>query len=168
MDAEDPRYTYNRFGMKGSRVGQAVVDILSKDQPNITVGEIIDEYSPDFVKHFEEAMETGTAKYKSPFYILVFSGKEMWATNIMRNWFVPRQTAPLALDLVYEYPNKTKTLYLVDGYKGDIKLLWSIPGIEECKSVLNNPLAYHPDLVEWIDKCFKGTLDQASYTFDNQ
>lgn len=163
MDAKDKRYSYNRFGMKGARVGQAVVDMMSKDRPDITVGEIMDDYSKDFVRQFEEAVETGSKLYGNPFYIFVLSAKEMWAVNMVRSWFIPRQTPPYASDMMVEHPNKTKTLYLVDCERGQAKLLWTVPSLQECASVQAHPDLYHEDLVRWCRECLRGTLDKDSY-----
>jgi hypothetical protein len=163
MDAKDKRYKYDRFGMKGARVGQAVVDILSKDQPDTTVGDIMGEYGKDFVKQFEEAVETGSKLYESPFYIFVLSAKEMWAVNMVRSWFIPRQTPPYASDMMVEHPNKTKTLYMIDYKNGKAGLLWTVPSIQECATVEANADLYHPDLVKWCSQCLKGTMDKDSY-----
>ena len=168
MDANDKRYDYNRFGKKGKRVGQAVVDILSKDQPIYTAEEILNEYAPKFVQELEDCIKENHKKYTSPFYVFVLTGKEMWAENVLRNWFVARQTPPHAIDMVVEFPHKSKTLYMVDAEKGKVKVLWTIPGIEDCKSIMKDPLIYDPHLVQWIIDCFEGKLNKDSYSFEEK
>ena len=61
------KYDYNRFGSHAKRVGQAVVDILSKPHQEQTVGETLDAYSPDYAKEIEKCIEENQHKYKSPF-----------------------------------------------------------------------------------------------------
>lgn len=161
QEANSLRYSYNRFGSKGKRVGQAVVDILSEDQPTYTAGEIIDGYAPKFAEELQRAVETGLRLYRPPFYVFVLSHKEMWAENVVRNWFIPRQTAPYALDAMAEYPHRTKTLYLVS--PSEVKVVWSLPGIEDCKTVLARKEMYAPELVEWIVKCFQGDFERDCY-----
>ena len=73
MDSNDPRYKYNRFGMKGARVGQAVADILSKDQPTYTAGEILDGFGAKFAQELEKSVNDSIGKYKSPFYIMALT-----------------------------------------------------------------------------------------------
>ena len=90
MDAKDPKYQYKRFGMEAKRVGQAVVDILSKEQPNQTVEETLEQMAPEYLKQMEIAIQEGSERHQNPFYVLVFTHKEMWAANVMRNWFVSR------------------------------------------------------------------------------
>jgi hypothetical protein len=165
MDANDPRYQYNRFGMKGARVGQAVADILSKDQPTYTVEEILEGFNVRFAQELEKAVNDSLEKYESPFYVLALTKKEFWAENVVRNWFIPRQSAPYAMDMMIQYPNHTKTLYVVHEQRGDIKVAWSIPAYEECKSIAKHPATYHPELVKWIEDCFSGKLNLDKYDY---
>lgn len=165
MEASDPRYDYNRFGSAGKRVGQAVVDILSKEQPSYTVGDVLDGYATKFAQELEKCIEDNKDKYRGAFYVLVMTHKEMWADNVVRNWFIARQTPPYAMDMMQSYPHRTKTLYMVDPKKGHITIIWSIPGFEECKSILKNKETYDPQLVKWIVDCFNGDLDKDSYEF---
>lgn len=165
-EANDKRYSYNRFGSKGKRVGQAVTDILSKDQPTYTAGEILDEFAPKFAEEFAKCVEENRHKFDHPFYVFVLSGKEMWAVNMVRNWFIARNTPPYAIDMMVQYPNRTKTLYLVDGRTGAHKILWSLPSLDECKVVLRNKDLYSSELVNWIIQCFEGKLERDKYSFD--
>ena len=165
MDAKDKKYAYERHGMKGARAGQAVHDILSKDQPTYTAEDILDAYAPKYMADLEKCVDENKSKYQSPFYIYVLSHKEMWAENIVRNWFIARQTPPYALDMVVQYPHQMKTLYMVDTKIGKIKLLWTLPGLEDCKSIVKEKHKYDPDLVKWIEMCFSGQLDRDTYSF---
>jgi len=158
MDPKDKRYSYDRFNMKGARVGQAVYDILSAKEQTTTVEEIIDEYAHSFVKELEDTIKSNEHKYQKTFYVFVLSNKEMWALNVVRNWFVARATAPDALDMVAQYPNHSKILYAVDKDTNEVSLKWTIPGIQDCVSIMNHPQLYDPQLCKWIDECFKGKL----------
>lgn len=158
MDAKDKRYSYDRFNMKGSRVGQAVYDILAAKEETTTVEEIIDEYAHKFVQELEDTIKSNEAKFQKTFYVFVLSNKEMWALNVVRNWFVARATAPDALDMVGQYPNHSKILYEVDKESNKVSLKWTIPGIQDCISIMNKPALYDPQLCRWIDDCFKGKL----------
>lgn len=165
-ESDKKKYTYDRFGSKGMRVGQAVYDILSKDQPTYTAEDILNEYAPKYMEEIERCIESNKDKLRTPFYVFVLTHKEMWAENVVRNWFIARQTPPHALDAVTDYPHHTKTLYLVDTSKGKMKLCWTLPGLEDCKSVTKNPQIYDPSLVKWIRECFEGKLDKDCYSFE--
>jgi len=160
------KYDYDRFGCHAKRVGQAVVDILSKPYATQTVGETLDAYAPDYAKEIEKCVEENQHKYKSPFYVFVITKKEMWAENVVRNWFIARQTPPHAFEMMEQYPNATKTLYLVDAKKGHVEALWSLPGWQDCITIAKNPDQYDPKLVKWIEMCLSKSLDRDSYTFD--
>jgi hypothetical protein len=141
---------------KTSKVGQAVQDILSKAQPEVEVGEIISEYSNDYVKQMNIAVERGMRELKPPFYVVVLHKKEMWALNVMRNWFVTRQTKPLPKSMWERFPNFMHTVYEYTG--SEIKLLWSLPSPSEAKVILKNWDLYHPQLVKWVRDALAGTL----------
>lgn len=155
----DSKYNYNRFGQKGQRVGQAILDIVSKDQPSQTVEDTMVEFGPDYVKEFETAVNYGCKHFQSPFYVMVLSKKEMWACNLVRNYFIPRQTYPYGTETVIQYPNYTKTLYKVNANTQQIDILWSIPGHSDCQVIASNPSAYDPQLVQWIFQCYAGKFD---------
>lgn len=165
MKNDAKKYQYNRRGQKGARVGQAVADILSQDNETMTCGELLEGFGVRFAQELESTINANLDKYDSPFYVLALTKKEYWADNIVRNWFIARQTAPYALDLTIRYPGYTKTLYVINSTKGDLKVAWSIPGIEECKSICKNPDLYSSELVGWIRMCFEGKLDLDSYEY---
>lgn len=165
MDSNDPKYTYNKRGSKGARVGQAVADIHSKDQPNYTVGEILEGFGARFAKELEDTINNNMDKYESPFYVFALTKKEHWAENIVRNFFIARQTPPHALDMMIQFPGYTKTLYIVNSDRGDLKVAWSIPGWQECISILKTPEIYSQELVQWIKDCFNQKLDLDDYSY---
>lgn len=163
MDSKNPRYWYNKHGMKGARVGQAVTDMLSKEVEPMTCGELLEGFGAKFAQELEKSVNDSLGKFDSPFYILAFTKKEFWSEIIIRNWFVPRQTAPHTKDLALSYPNHAKTLYVVNGDKGDIKVAWSIPAAQDCVSILKNPSIHSRELIQWIADCYSGKLDLDNY-----
>jgi hypothetical protein len=166
-EASSNKYDYNRFGSKGQRVGQAVFDIISHYQPMQTVGETLDAFGPDYAKQMEECIEDNEHKYTNPFYIFVLTKKEFFANNVLRNYFIARQTPPHAFDMMEQYSNYTKTLYIIDANRGNIKCLWTLPGFDDCITIARNPANYDPDLVKWVEDCFSKKLDKDSYGFDD-
>lgn len=163
MDSKDKRYSYEQFGTKGSHVGQAVSDILSKTQPNYSVGEILDAYQHSFAKELEDTIQNNYKRYADPFYILVLANKEMWAPNVGRSWFVARQTPPYATDMLVTFPNHLKILYKIQNSKMSCELLWTIPGMQDISSIRKSEEIYDPQLVKWIHDALNGNLDKDSY-----
>ena len=158
-NTDKSKYTYNRFGMKGARVGQAVYDILSKDQPDYTVEELLEGMNQKFLEGFEECIKNGTKEYHNePFYVLVLQKKELTmlgVSNVVENVFVARKSEPRAIDLVQEYPHAVKILYAIDPKKGDFSIKWCMPDIEACKSIAKNPQSVDPQVYKWINQCFQ-------------
>ena len=161
------KYDYIKNGSKAKRVGQAALDLMAGAQGIQTVGETLDAWGPDYAKQMEECIHDNAHRYKNPFYVFVLTKKEPWLDNILRNWFIARQTPPHAFDMMEQYSNHTKSLYLIDERKGNIKLLWSLPGFSDCITVAKNPHLYDPELVGWIEDCFNRKLDRDNYTFDD-
>lgn len=163
MDSNNPRYIYDKHGMHGARVGQAVTDILSKEQPECTVEEMLEGFSKKFVEELEKSVQDGLEKYKDTFYVLVLTKKEPWSDIVVRNWFIPRQTPPHALDLIYDYPNHTKTLYMISDGALRVTVVWSIPAMQDCVSIARNPSIHDPQLVKWVKDAHEGSLNLDTY-----
>jgi hypothetical protein len=135
------------------------MELMAKESATYTAGEILEDFGERYLAILNDTIEKEHRKFKSPYYVLVLSAKEMWAPNLVRNWFVSRQTAPVGLDMVQLYPNHTKTLYEVRYSAGDVTLKWTLPGLPECQVIANSPYLYDPQLVRWIKECFEGTLE---------
>lgn len=152
----------NKINPHPSKVGQAVYDILQKDQSSVEVQEIIDEYQQTYLKKMEEVLQNNINKYEPPFYVVVLTKKEPWAVNVMRNWFIARQTRPTTKYLRSEYPNYMNTVYSFDKRTSELKILWSLPTKQDAAVVLKNRHLYDPTLVKWIEDCRDGLLDRVA------
>lgn len=148
-------------------VGQHVADILDKPYEEVLVEDIIEEFKDEFQKGFDAAVENGIEQgFTYPFYIYIMQHKEFWADNIVRNWYIARQTPPHALDMIEKYPHHNKILYMVNPHNNRIKICWNIPGYEDLKSILKNPENLSPELVSWCKNAVAGLYEKDSYNFD--
>lgn len=157
--AVDKKYSYDRFDTKGARAGQAVYDILSKDQPDYTVEEILEEMGKGIASYIQEEAERGCKKFDGTFYILHLFKKSMGEMNVANAMVQSArsfQTQFNIQEVMQSHPNSAKTLYEVDKKNGLIKLLWTVPGWEDCKSIKKNPGIYDPDLVKWVNMAIQG------------
>ena len=156
----DRRYSYDRFGSTGSRVGQAVYDIVSKDQPAYSAEEILEEMGKGIVDYIQEAAEAGLKAYQDSFYILHLFKKHLGQHDIDNAMlqkamcFKDRLWTPK--EVMEAHPHSAKSLYKVDKVAGVIKLLWTVPGIEDCRSILKTPTLYDKDLVHWVKEAIGG------------
>ena len=150
---DEKKYSYDRFASKGQRVGQAVVDILSQSQAPQTVEETLDEFGKDYLRHIQETADKERKNFDGKFYIFSLLNKDLHyfgVENVVRHWTIPRKTAPDAAKMMVDYKNHTKTLFEVDPHQGEITLLWSLPGWEDCKSIMKHPESHDPQLVRWV------------------
>ena len=143
-----------------ARVGKAVYDILSKPQSPIEVGEIISEYAEDYLEEVKSTIKANVGKYDSPFYIVVLTKKEPWALNVLRSWFIARQTRPSARLMRCDYPNHGITLYRYDSKDTKLDVVYSLPTLQDSLTIIANQHLYDPQLVQWIKQFASGELDK--------
>lgn len=149
------KYEYNQRGHKETRVGQAVYDILSVDQPDYTAEDILDQMQEGILKYLEEAAEKGLKELEGDFYILHLFHKDlsqMGISNVLKQSaaiFPHRNWHPV--EVMGAHPNPAKSLYKVDKKNGEMRLLWTVPGYQDCLSILKSPDNYNPMLIKWIN-----------------
>jgi hypothetical protein len=144
---------------KDTKVGKAVYDILCKNPSHTQeVGETIEGMSPRYRKELIDTIEKNIGKYKSPFYVVVLRKKEVWAMNVLRQWYVARQTRPSAKVLRRDYPNHDHDVWKVDGKTHQIDLEWSLPTAQDAKAILKTPDSYDRDVVKWLRLFREGRL----------
>jgi hypothetical protein len=150
----EKKYSYDRFGSKGARVGQAVYDIISKDQPSYTAEEILEEMGKNVLEYIQDASEKGCEAFDTNFKIIHIFKKSLGMFDVHNAMqqkaicFVDGPTNPSFY--MEECPHAAKSLYEVDKVNGVVKLLWTVPGIEDCASIKKNPHLYDKDLVRWV------------------
>lgn len=142
----------------GQKVGQAVYDILSKPTESQEVGETLDAMTPRYYKELFATVEENKSRYKCPFYIVVLRKKEPWALNVLRQWYIARQTKPLASVLRNNYPNYDHDVWIVGSHGQDVQLEWTLPTAQDARTIMKNKFMYQEDVIECIDKFNKGLL----------
>jgi len=138
-----------------SKVGQAVFDILSKDQKMQTVEETIEGMTPKYFEEVLKAVDRGCKAYNSPFYVVVVRKKETlggMASNVLFHRFVDRQTMPSPKVLREDYPNADHEVYEVNAKTSTISLLWVLPTAQDSRTIVKNKHLYDPMLVGWIEQ----------------
>lgn len=141
-----------------SKVGEKVYEFMSKPQEQMEVGEIIDAYKDKYTQEMHDVLLKGSRIFDPPFYVVVLHKKEPWAVNVLRNWFVSRQTKPLPTTLRNDYPNHSHTVYSFDQRSCELKICWNLPTSQDANTILKNKQLYDSQLVDWIVKFNNGTL----------
>lgn len=139
--------TYSYEKESPTNVGEAVDKILKEDDLAPEVGEIINEYGETYTAKIQECVDAHLGKYSFPFYVVVMHKKEMWAMNVLRNWFIGRKTKPTMKSMWAMFPNFMHTVYEVRPQ--GVELLWSLPSPQEAKTILDNWELYDSQLVKW-------------------
>lgn len=134
---------------KSAKVGEAVHKILSKEQPSQQVGDTLEAMSPKYLEELRSCCFENSKRYTSPFYIVVLGKKEPFALNVVRHWFVARQTKPSSKSLLTYYPNHFHEVYSFNDSTGDCRLLWALTPYWNHSVIMSHPETYHPDLVNW-------------------
>lgn len=157
---EEKKYNYERFGTKGVRVGQAALDILSTDQPTYTAEDILDSLGSDWLNLIRDLADESSKEYGPKFYILSLLKKDLGQfgyDNVLKHSARPFKTSKSIKDVMNAHPNATKTLFEINSKTGDINLLWTVPGWQDCKALLKTPDSFDPNLVRWVkeavEKC---------------
>ena len=142
-----------------AKVGKAVQEILSKDQPVVEVGEVISEYADEYTEMVKKTIADNLHKYDETFYVVVLTKKEPWAVNVMRNWFIAKRYKPSARYIRNNHPNHMQTVYSFNPKDCELKLLWNLPTYQDAVVILKNWALYHSDLVKWIRDYESGKID---------
>lgn len=153
------KYSYQRFGCDSNRVGQAALDIISNNPENYTVEDILEGMGPAFLEKIQECATDYKDKLKPPFWIYSIFGKNlgfMGIENVVLHLCRPFTWIPSMENAMKNHPHYSKSLWEVNKERGEILLVWNLPDIESCKSILKNPKIYDANLVKWINQYFSG------------
>ena len=146
---------------KGQKfTGKAAYDLLHKSieaNEMQEVQETIDAMTPAYIAELEDCAQKNSRKYDGKYYIVCLRKKETFFVNVIRQWFIARQTKPIPDVLFRDYPNFDHDIWEISP-GGDTKLLWSLPPGQEQRTIMKNPHLYHSDLVQWIKDFQNGCL----------
>jgi hypothetical protein len=149
----------DKLKLKGAEVGKAVFDILSNpNQSPQEVGETMEAMTPRYYQELLATVKANSNKFDSPFFIVVLRKKEPWALNVLRQWFVSRQTKPSAATLREDYPNFDHDVWQVNSRDSSINFIYTLPTAQDSATILKNKDCYDPALVDAIVKFNEGKL----------
>lgn len=149
----------DKLKLKGAQVGKAVFDILSNpNQASQEVGETMEAMTPRYYQELMATINANKDKFEASFFIVVLRKKEPWALNVLRQWFVSRQTKPSAATLREDYPNFDHDVWHINSKDSSINFLYTLPTAQDSATILKNKECYDPDLVATIVKFNEGKL----------
>jgi hypothetical protein len=106
-------------------VGKIAVDLMQGPQENKDSIAQTDAMLSDFDKNFYEAFDRGKAQFSGIFHVVVITKKERLLENVLRNYFLVRESCPT--------PDYDQTVYRCDQKRQIIDLLWTVPNIQACE-----------------------------------
>ena len=136
-------------------VGAHSVDLQQKDPDTRDPIELEREiHKSDYEKEMIAALQTGRKLYQSPFYVVVLTKKERLMQNVLRHYFIPRQSCPTPTwdQVVYKFTVPSEML----------EFIWTVPDKETCELFRDNALKIVPDercLLQFVLDFYDGTLD---------
>lgn len=136
-------------------VGAVAHELQKQEAPTRDPIELEREMHKDYERRIYESIADGKKSYTGDFYIVVMTKREMLLTNVLRNYFVVRQTAPT--------PNWEQTVYKYHREEERIEFLWVVPDKDACEELCDNALLVHPDekqLLHFVLQLFDGSLLQ--------
>lgn len=141
--------------MTKETVGKVARDLMLKDEPSHSPIDYEREMHKDYEKNIQECIARGKKDFPGNFYVLVITKKERLMQNVIRNYFMARQSCPT--------PEWDQTVYFYDRKNDVLQFLWVIPAKDVCEHLKDNALQVAPEekgLLEFVLSYYDGTLFQ--------
>lgn len=136
-------------------VGAASIEGMLKHPEAQSPMELAEAMLKDYEDHLVQCVESGLKQFpQSNFYVVVIGKRERLMQNVLRNFFVARQSCPT--------PQFEQTVYRYDYKEEALEELWVIPDMETCNTYIMNALMVDPSerqLLEYVLRLKDGELD---------
>ena len=118
--------------VKKETTGKVSSDLIikSKDDSH-SAHDQMSEQLTDYVNNVEKAVAEGKKNHDKDFYVVVLTKKERLMKNVLRNYFMTRNTCPT--------PEWDQTVYRY--HNGYIEYLWTVPAKDICAHLTYNALS---------------------------
>jgi len=128
--------------MSGKRetVGKISHDLsLKNEKVTHSAEEQMREQLEDYEKNIIECIHNFQvqAPHLKDFYLVVATKKERLMENVIRNYFMARQSCPT--------PEYDQTVYHYNTLTGDLKFMWVVPSKDTCIQMKEEALNVHPE-----------------------
>lgn len=138
---------------KRETVGASSLKLSLKQPETRNPFEQMCENYTDYEKNVQECIATNLNKYEGNFYVVVLTKKERTMTNVIRNYFLARQTCPT--------PEYDQVVYRYNRLSGGLEFIWVLPAKDVCEHLLINRLEVAPGemaLLQFVLQLEDGTL----------
>lgn len=150
---------------KRDNIGIIAPDLASKHESTIdhTAHEQMQEMLKEWDKNMLECIQDAKSKFHKDFFIVVETKKEPLMHNVLRNYFIARQSCPTPM-----YDN---TVYRYHRNDDIVELLWVLPSKATCDMMRNRALeipAEERELLQYVLDDADGTLLQRSLIINKE
>lgn len=141
---------------KRETVGKISTDLLrSGDGYQVNPQEIQREVHKDYIDNLIQCYDAHKNIFPNDFFIVVITKRERLMENVLRNYFLARQSCPTTDydQAVYRYNKKDN----------ELEFLWVIPSKDSCEHLRDNALVVAPeerDLLRFVLEFYDGTLNE--------
>lgn len=161
---EENKIITSTSDVKHETVGKISTDLQAKDDGyQISAIDQQRAMTEDYMKNLFEAVDRGYKKYKGDFFIHVETKREKLLENVLRNYFIIRETCPT--------PNYDQTVFRYHREKGDIQFFWTIPDRGTCFYFKQNALQVvdeEKELLRFVLQFDDGTLLKLCKKLNNE
>lgn len=148
---------------KRDTLGKISSDLLQKDAPEIKIQEQQEAMQEDYMKNLLEAVDRGYLRYRKSFFIHVETKAEKLMPNVLRNYFIDRETCPT--------PNYDQTVFRYNNERGQVEFIWTIPCRDACHHLKANALQVadeEKELLGFVMMFDDGTLLKLCKRFNDE
>lgn len=108
----------------------------------------------EYDKMICQCIETGKKEFAGDFYVVVITKKERLMQNVLRNYFLTRESCPT--------PQYDEAVYKFHKKDDRIEFLWVVPAKDVCEYIIENALLIpeeERDLLNFVLQFTNGDLD---------
>lgn len=144
-------------------VGAHSLELSQQKQEKISLVEQQEAMTEDYWKELCACVNDGYSKYKDSFYVVVITKREKLLSNVLRNYFLHRQSCPT--------PQYDESVYRYNRDAGRIEYLWTVPSKDTCIYLAENKLLVHTSehqLLNFVLDFYAGKLDLLAKKFNGE
>lgn len=145
--------------------GKISYELMQKDTHPTRVVELGEAMTKDYMEKLWECVDRGkkASHIEGDFYAVVLSKKERLLTNVIRNFFLFRQSCPT--------PTFCQSVYKYYPKEDKLDLLWTLPSQEGAAVYRDNALLIDPsekEMLNYVLDYWDGTLDKLAQTLNGE
>ena len=145
-------------------VGALSSELLQQDTVrDATAGERMQQQLHDYESHIAECINTGKNNFAGDFFVVVITKRERLMPNVIRNYFIPRESCPTPTydQIVYRFYRKDDMLEFV----------WSIPSMVAVKDIIRHQKEIDPSfysLLKMVMDFMDGSLEKKAKSLNKE